>query len=350
MEKLIYPYNFVSLGDEKNMKREPIKKGGKTGKLMCSLINKTPISIEDTKNIIIPASSLKGEIRNIIEVLTTSCIRVDIKNESHLYEKVPENFRTCSNTENLCFACRLFGSTGNEKSDEKNKDSYRGRVYFSDAVLNVEYKKKIEFIKMKLLLERPRIDKEKALEKYYIFSDKDKIRGRKFYWHQKYLANKNKNEILERFSKKTKNKYPEISFIETNQEFIFNVHFENLTDEELKILMYSIELEKDLWHKIGRAKSYGFGSCEMKINKLFFDKDNKYKSFENVVEEIDKNKYLSEIRAKYKNTNKNQIKELKSILSRNNKVHLKPFNPFPNRDELNKFKYLPTILEYEEEK
>ena len=120
---------------------------------------------------------------------------------------------------------------------------------------------------MKLLLEKPRIDEENALKKYYISSDENdenKIRGRKFYWHQKELAAKNKNEILNSFSKKIRNKYPKISFIEANQEFIFNVHFENLTDEELKILMYSIELEKDLWHKIGRAKSYGFGSCEIK--------------------------------------------------------------------------------------
>ena len=341
MEKLIYPYNFVSLGDEKNMKREPIKKGEKTGKLVCSLINKTPISIEDTKNIIIPASSLKGEIRNIIEVLTTSCIKVDEKNES-LCEKVPENFRVCPNTKSLCFACRLFGSIGNE-------NSYKGRVYFSDAVLNVEYKKKIEFIKMKLLLEKPGIDKEKALEKYYIFSNENKIRGRKFYWHQKYLANKRKNEILERFSKnkKIKNEYPEISFIEANQEFIFNIHFENLTDEELKILMYSIELEKDLWHKIGRAKSYGFGSCEIKIKKFFLDKDNKYQSFENVVEEVDINEFLKDTKEKYKNTKENQIKELKLILNKSNKVHLELFSPFPSRKKLKG--NLPTILEYEEE-
>ena len=116
MEKLPYPYNFISLGDEKEINRQSIVKGEKTGKLVCSLINKTPLSIEDTKNVIIPASSLKGEIRNIIEVLTTSCIRVDTKNKS-LYEKVPENFRVCPNTESLCFACRLFGSIGNE---EKN--------------------------------------------------------------------------------------------------------------------------------------------------------------------------------------------------------------------------------------
>ena len=346
MEKLPYPYNFVSLGDEKEINRQSIVKGEKTGKLVCSLINKTPLSIEDTKNIIIPASSLKGEIRNIIEVLTTSCISIDKKNKS-LYEKVPENFRACSNTKSLCFACRLFGSTGNE---EKNKNSYKGRVYFSDAVLNAENKEKIEFIKMKLLLKKPRIDEENALEKYYIFSDENKIRGRKFYWHQKELAAKSKNEILNSFSKKIKNEYPEISFIEANQEFIFNVHFENLTDEELKILMYSIELEKDLWHKIGRAKSYGFGSCEIKIKNFFLDKDNKYQSFENIVEEIDKSKYLNKIREKYKNTNKDQIKELKLILSKNNKVHLKLFNPFPNKDKLNKFKYLPTILEYEEER
>lgn len=341
MEKLIYPYNFVSLGDEKNMKRNPIKKGEKTGKLVCSLINKTPISIEDTKNIIIPASSLKGEIRNIIEVLTTSCIRVDTKNEN-LYKKVPKNFRRCPNTRSLCFACRLFGSTGNEKSDEKNENSYRGRVYFSDATLKTNDKPDI---KMKLLLERPRIDKEKVLEKYYV-SD-NKIKGRKFYWHQEELIKKNKNEILKGFLKKIKKEHPEISFIKSGQEFIFDIHFENLTDEELKVLMYSLELEENLWHKLGRAKSYGFGSCEIKINKLFLDKDNKYQSFENVVEEVDINEYLKDTKEKYKNTKENQIKELKSILNKSNKVHLELFNPFPNRKKSKGI--LSTILEYKEE-
>ena len=367
MEKLSYPYNFVSLGDEKeiNKERQPIEKGENTGKLVCSLINKTPLSIEDTKNIIIPASSLKGEIRNVIEVLTTSCIRVDIKNKS-LYEKVPENFRTCSNTEELCFACRLFGSTGNE---EKNENSYKGRVYFSDAVLNVEYKKKIEFIKMKLLLEKPRIDEENALEKYYISSDENdenKIRGRKFYWHhtEKIKAGKGYKNYLKTISDtapSTTNST--IWFLRPDQDFEFEVSFKDLTDEELGILIYSLELEKDLLHKLGKAKAFGFGSCEIKITDCLLESSEKYSSFIKAYEKIDKEKYLKIAKEKYKldTDERKEIKELKAILKSTNNLDFKE-SPYPEDEGNlkgcntvnwfmnNKGCVLPTILDYTKKK
>ena len=85
-----YPYNFVSLGKKEDVKREKREKGEYSGKIKCSLKNLTPLfignktdkkeektltlKVEGTEKYIIPASTLKGEIRNIIEVLTTSCI------------------------------------------------------------------------------------------------------------------------------------------------------------------------------------------------------------------------------------------------------------------------------------
>ena len=86
-----YPYNFVSLGDINEIKREKRVKGEHSGKIKCSLKNLTPIfignktdekeektltlKVEGNEKYVIPASTLKGEIRNIIEVLTTSCIK-----------------------------------------------------------------------------------------------------------------------------------------------------------------------------------------------------------------------------------------------------------------------------------
>ena len=86
-----YPYNFVSLGKKEDIRREKRQKGEHSGKIKCSLKNLTPIfignktdtkeektltlKVEGTEKYIIPASTLKGEIRNIIEVLTTSCIK-----------------------------------------------------------------------------------------------------------------------------------------------------------------------------------------------------------------------------------------------------------------------------------
>ena len=96
-----YPYNFVSLGDENKADRHEINKGNFSGKIKCSLKNLTPLFIggnddkehtlveeveecHKTKNgeechkvtkYVIPASTIKGELRNIIEVLTRSCIK-----------------------------------------------------------------------------------------------------------------------------------------------------------------------------------------------------------------------------------------------------------------------------------
>ena len=88
-----YPYNFVSLKDEKDVVYKGERKlGTNTGKLVCKLVNKTPLFImgeseQDNKGhtkewfcrekgiTIIPGSSLKGVIRNIIDVLTNSVIR-----------------------------------------------------------------------------------------------------------------------------------------------------------------------------------------------------------------------------------------------------------------------------------
>ena len=88
-----YPYNFVSLKDKNDVvDRGERKLGTNTGKLVCKLKNKTPLFImgeseQDSKGhtkerfyrekgiLIIPASSLKGAIRNVIDVLTNSVIR-----------------------------------------------------------------------------------------------------------------------------------------------------------------------------------------------------------------------------------------------------------------------------------
>lgn len=90
-----YPYNFVSLGDAEKINRKTVKngenRGNLSGKLKCSLTNITPLFmgsgvstgndhktemiLKDNGNYIIQASSLKGEIRNIIEVVTNSCIK-----------------------------------------------------------------------------------------------------------------------------------------------------------------------------------------------------------------------------------------------------------------------------------
>ena len=347
---LMYPFNFVSLGDENEIEesRGPIKKGDYSGKIVCTLTNLTPISIGSEKSnefikfkdkYVIPASSLKGEIRNIVEILTTSCIK-NIK-EKHLYKKIPEKFKPCKNTEHLCFACRLFGSTGNDMEEMSvSQNSYRGRVFFSDAVIN----KNVNTFTLSFLLGGPRVEEgEPAMRRFYTTSS-GKIRGRKFFWHQKKLFSK--NNLTGDFPQSTKKVMSTVSCIDINHEFKFEVHFEKLTAEELGVLIYALELEKGLLHKFGRAKAYGFGSCEIKVKDILLDNIDKYQSF--IPSSIKDIKFLADIKKKYINSTKNHINELKAILAQVNKVSLGYPKPFPDRNALNKFKgkTLPKILEY----
>ena len=347
---LMYPFNFVSLGDENEIEesRGPIKKGDYSGKIVCTLTNLTPISIGSEKSTefikfkdkyVIPASSLKGEIRNIVEILTTSCIK-NVK-EKHLYKRIPENFKPCKNTEHLCFACRLFGSTGNDMEEISiTQKPYRGRVFFSDAAID----KNVNTLTLSFLLGGPRVEeREPAMKRFYTTSS-GKIRGRKFFWHQKKLFNK--NNLINDFPQSSRKVMSTVSCIDINHEFKFEVHFEKLTAEELGTLVYALELEEGLLHKFGRAKAYGFGSCKIKIEKILLDNDDKYRNF--ISSNNNQLSFLEDVKKKYINSTKNHINELKVILGQVNKVHLGYPKPFPDRNTLNKFKgkTLPKILEY----
>ena len=346
---LMYPFNFVSFGDENEIEknRGPIEKGNYSGKIVCTLTNLTPISIGSEKSTefikfknkyVIPASSLKGEIRNIIEVLTNSCI-TNVK-EKHLYKMVPENFRTCDKTEHLCFACRLFGSVGNdmEKTPVSQK-SYRGRVLFSDATINKDTKP----LTLSLLLDKPRVgEKEKALKKFYTDSE-GKIRGRKFYWHQKELFQK--KDLATNFKIDSVPSKSTISCIDINQSFNFEIYFENLSDKELGTLVYALELEEGLLHKIGRAKAYGFGSCKIEIKEILLDNESKYQSF--ITSHNKDLSFLEDVKKGYINSKNTQLKELKAILSKENKVNISYRKPFPSKSD-SKGKVLKSILKYED--
>ena len=112
LKKDYYPYNFVSLGEESKAKRTEFTKGNLSGKIKCSLKNLTPLFIGGNKDpeytltelveengnksrkYIIPASTIKGELRNIIEVLTRSCMK-NIETERLTYRyQMKKNGRT----------------------------------------------------------------------------------------------------------------------------------------------------------------------------------------------------------------------------------------------------------------
>ena len=152
----------------------------------------------------------------------------------------------------LCPACRLFGTT-----------SYKGRVSFGFARLPRDDKKERWYKAEEAdegkpltlpLLERPRPT--------WSMPDKaSKIPGRKFYVHHPHSVDQIQGE-----SPTSNNRT--IEPLDTGNEFTFDVHFMNLEEYELGLLLYSLQLEKGLAHKLGMGKALGFGSVEIGIEKV----------------------------------------------------------------------------------
>lgn len=256
------------------------------------------------------------------------------------YSLVPKEFQQCNSLEKLCFACRLFGTTGNSKEkSEENMVVYAGRVFITDAkVKKSEAKIENEFITLK-----PLGEPHPSLARFYLtngtYDDENtKIRGRKFYWHhsEKIRDNENYKKYLESIKTSEKQKYnSSLKFLKPNNKFEFEVEFKDLTDEELGVLIYSLELENGLLHKFGKAKAFGFGSSKIKIEKLLLNSKEKYTSFNSPYKEEDTQRYKEIAKDMYVIESKKEIKELKAILSQENKLDFSK-SPFPESYAYNK--------------
>lgn len=189
----------------------------------------------------------------------------------------------------LCPACHLFGTT-----------HYKGRVSFGIAWLKND-RPAAWYIKSKdddpfrggrltlPLLERPRPTwsmPDENSDKRYEFGGDDKsseIPGRKFYIHHPWSVDKiKKNQFNDKNNDKPKtddikpNKNNRtIEPLEKGNDFDFEVRFNNLREWELGLLLYSLELEDSLAHKLGMAKAYGMGSVQIIVEELSLKNDQK---------------------------------------------------------------------------
>ena len=89
--------------------------------------------------------------------------------------------------------------------------------------------------------------------------------------------------------------------------FHFVVNFWNLTDEELEKLIWSLKLNDNCAHKLGKGKALGLGSCKITIdaqNSHLYNWKDRYATFENLgIKEIPK-KFLKITRSQEPNLHK----------------------------------------------
>ncbi len=322
-------YDFIPLGDNVLHKGKVVL-GDKSGVIHCILKNTTKMSIINSSNgYIISASTLKGMIRNIIDILTNSVVRnltpsknnkgeIEVfnykkeKNNKKLEKQrlineynenrlkfIPEQFRETNKEENFSFSERVFGTVGNKEfiKDLENVTNYQGRVYFTDAKPT-----KIPIVEKNVELE--------LMEPEPKFTDDKKmVKGRKIYLHKQTINTKKGNN---------QNIKSKVDIVKENTEFLFEVHFEKLTEDELGILLYSLMLDGPVTqHKVGRGKALGYGSISIAIKECLIEKkEEKYKLFsiKNTYKNISKQELISKVKQRYNVNGRENVKKLFEIL------------------------------------
>lgn len=205
-----------------------------------------------------------------------------------------QEYNPCSSLNKLCTACKLFGFTGKEKQ-------LASRIRFTDAAPIKELDEN-DFFEPGILKElsspklsasefyliRPKIGgeevhlwnydyagnwKKKGQNRYdrnsFIIKEDytPKIRGRKFYWHQKI---KKPPYISKEGSERNVGVRP----LKPNVKFSSKIYYNNISEKDLKTLIWVIEIGNlsDNAHKIGMGKPLGLGSLKIMVKKLIIRK------------------------------------------------------------------------------
>lgn len=253
----------------------------------------------------------------------------------------------CKDTKKLCPACRLFG-TVIEKDTKKKTESFAGNVSFSVCELKGEKLNLITGQILKILSsakptscnfylidpvtpQKVRDYDGRAIEirgKGFAPNPDDtgrmELRGRKFYWHKPY--EKEDKDALKRYTttkeelKSNNQKLGLTSSVELllpPAEFTFTVDFDNLDESELGLLLWSLEIEGEMAHKLGMGKPLGLGSVKIKIEKL--EVINRIKRYTEIfssgiqVKTSEKQNYIDKFKKKLEEENSKKFDEIPNI-------------------------------------
>ncbi len=277
-EKFWNPYRLVPARKEVS-RSAPVtheRYAGHSGIISCTLENLTPILIKKNNNTpdfqkrnnrpVIPGSSLKGMLRSLAEIVGGGCFTISDKKTR------PDNeFSACSRVSSLCITCRMFGAM--EKSSGARV--HTGKIGIGDAIVREENPVQCEEIQVYLGSQGIRH------EPFYRTPETGKMdkKSRKLYFHQP--QRREKAPVCN--SKDSWSIRP----LTAGHHFDFEIQFTNLTDDELSLLLYVINLEEQvnveigtgddkvelkgpMRHKIGYGKPLGLGSCRIDIDRLTY--------------------------------------------------------------------------------
>ncbi|MBO5266016.1 MAG: hypothetical protein IJZ65_04910 [Ruminiclostridium sp.] len=242
---------------------------------------------------IIPASSLKGSVRQIARAVSDGCIPQD-KMEIPVFDRKGDTVKevrrgiTVNKAEKkpplltakqrkkcdvkdkteICIICDMFGTM-----------SLGSKVRFTD--LKAE-KCPTETVKMP-----QQFSPNTASDDYWYIGDDNKpyYKGYKFYYTYCEPREVQRNET--------------VSVIRKNVTFKGRVYFNDLFDDQLELLLYSLGVGKNISLKLGGYKADGFGTVKTSCTELIVN---------------DKKRNAYELANKYAKDNADILEEIEDIL------------------------------------
>ena len=213
---------------------------------------------------------------------------------------------TYKDAQGISYTDGIFGFIN--RKFKKGKDlvnyNYKSRVSFEDAVVEGEgIVDKDSTILMLLAEPKPTSYNLYLKQKLNvhkqgltIYEDDFQIRGIKQYWLKDYVEKLDVEEGNMTFT---------IHPLKEGTRFKGRIHFRNLEEDELGLLLWALRLEEGCYQSIGLAKPYGFGRVKIKDIRLEIeDLEKKYNEFSfdyTREDELDKyiNIYKKEFSKKY---------------------------------------------------
>ena len=215
---------------------------------------------------VIPASTVKGVFRSVVEAISYSCPKFEIKKKEGRHRGVDtvdisaEHHRCRIDSaqdlekNQLCPTCRIFGGISGSSND-KGKGGYLGNVSFVDAVQ--ETGGGSIFNRMSLYSPQPSYSqasprKRTGYRLYFLDPDKTKPVGRKFY----------KIGVPR---PKTDGRYEPVEVCDPGSTFRLRIRFDNLACGELGLLLMALgcSAPPTFALKLGGGKPLSLGTFQV---------------------------------------------------------------------------------------
>lgn len=262
--------------------------------------------VPDFSRFVLNESECKLRGKELVYVMLTGSVSdpkvefmapVSVPRVSYEYDLVDvlkraAHLHICQEYESLCPACRLFGwvygayeekeSAGKSQALEQDKRvAYAGRVRLSHGTLNLTEGQTAEDWQVEQDITLAILGSPKpTTTQFYLLKDKypdgkvdyndaeARLRGRKIYRHHKQVVDTEYSRAPKDNPIKDDQNRTVHGVLKPGASFTFTIDFESLAPVELGALLWSLELEKGMHHRLGFAKPLGFGSIRVQVQKL----------------------------------------------------------------------------------